>query len=113
MKGIKCKKGDVGLKDDSFDNKYDETYHVEQGVMVPYCVVLDNQQERNISERTGTKFLSLDTIQRGMNVARPYFPVETMHHTHEWRHKSSLVDQALTPFSFRGITLDCYFLMIL
>jgi hypothetical protein len=65
-------------------------YHIQQGVVVRTHDVFDNQHATQGRKRKKMTFLSLDEIQRSTNEKRPYFPIETMHHTLAWRQSSAL-----------------------
>ena len=82
-------------------------YHVQQGVIVTSHDVFDNQQgsKKNGTKRKNTTFVTLEEIQHGTNDERPYFPIDTLHHTQAWRQSSSL-DQSVFLEKNKSILLD-------
>jgi uncharacterized C2H2 Zn-finger protein len=77
-------------EDRALHRHYDSTdlFHVEQGIIVNTSNdIFDNQQDSSGTMRKKSKiFVPLEQIQFK---DRPYFSVDTIHHTQAWRHMSS------------------------
>jgi hypothetical protein len=68
-----------------------DSFHIEQGVIVHCNNGNDNQRQfRGNSGSRNNIFIPLSQIQCGGDDTRPFFPIETLHHTQVWRKISAI-----------------------